>query len=718
MSTPVQDVLKKQFPNIDSDLFEYLTGVLSSDDLGSVEDVQEACGEMLAELIRSHREVHQKTEEEAVRSVCEDLFQAIGGGGGPNHGNEINGSGNSPRLLQLSSPVHLASTLGQATETRHDDTASIWLAQKHNVTTVDQRKLEKAEAKIRAKQERREGCDVPSALLTATLQTNKEATATQALSRKGQHSEASSKSRDIRIENFDVNIGDKSLLQNATLALTFGRRFGLVGRNGIGKSTLLKMISTRQLCLPAHVTVLHVEQEVVGDGTKALDSVLECDEERQRLLAEEKKLSSSGTNDARLSEIYARLQEIDAESAPARASVILAGLGFTPEMQKKATREFSGGWRMRIALARALFTKPDLLLLDEPTNMLDMKAIIWLENYLKGWESTLLVVSHDRQFLDEVPTDIIHFHNSILESYRGNYTDFVKTAADRLLSQQREYEAQMTHRKHVQVFIDKFRYNANRAVLVQSKIKMLEKLPELKPVQKEAPVVLRFPEPEALFPILLQLDGVHYSYGEGQRTVLTNVDLSASMQSRICIVGDNGAGKTTLLKLVNGDYEPTKGVRQAHRNLVIGYFSQHHVDGLDMDVSSVELLARRFPGKTSEHYRSQLGQFGISGELALQPIATLSGGQKSRVAFAVLAMSVPHLLVLDEPTNHLDIESIDALAKCLQVFKGGVILVSHDERLVKSVCKELWVCAGGTVTSIEGGFEEYRSRVQRELEAQ
>ena len=383
---------------------------------------------------------------------------------------------------------------------------------------VDQRKLEKAEAKIRAKQERREGVEAPSGFQGATLQTNKEATATQALSRRGQSSEASSKSRDIRIENFDINIGDRCLLLNATLSLSFGRRYGVVGRNGIGKSTLLRMISARQLCLPTHVTVLHVEQEVVGDETSALESVLECDEERDKLMREEQTLTKSGTNDSRLAEIYARLHEIEAESAPARASVILAGLGFTPDMQRRATKEFSGGWRMRIALARALFTKPDLLLLDEPTNMLDMKAIIWLENYLKvlsrtdqnpyhlnhiatsgrprpfsvfrfsslsfslsfrllqTWESTLLVVSHDRQFLDEVPTDIYHFYAQHLEPYRGNYTDFIKTMNDRLLNQQREYEAQLAYRKQAQLFIDKFRYNAKRASLVQSRIKALEKL--------------------------------------------------------------------------------------------------------------------------------------------------------------------------------------------------------------------------------------------------
>ncbi|XP_018497622.1 ATP-binding cassette sub-family F member 3 [Galendromus occidentalis] len=701
MAAEVRAVLKNRFPKIDEELYEYLTGVLTADDFESVEEIQDAVGEMLVEVSGN------QMDPKELEMLCSQIIRFFSLGTDLPNGLH--------KLQQLNTPV-LMGTMG-APQQDQEEVSSIWLAQKQSSSTVDQRKLEKAEAKIRAKQERREGIEAPSGFQGATLQTNKEATATQALSRRGQTSEASSKSRDIRIENFDISIGDKNLLLNATLSLSFGRRYGVVGRNGIGKSTLLRMISARQLCLPAHVTVLHVEQEVVGDETSALESVLECDEERDTLMKEEQTLTKSGANDARLAEIYARLHEIEAESAPARASVILAGLGFTPDMQRKATKEFSGGWRMRIALARALFTKPDLLLLDEPTNMLDMKAIIWLENYLKGWESTLLVVSHDRQFLDEVPTDIYHFYSQRLEPYRGNYTDFIKTMNDRLTSQQREYEAQLAYRKQAQLFIDKFRYNAKRASLVQSRIKALEKLPELKPVEREQVVTLKFPEPEALFPPVLQLDSVTFAYDKSA-TILQNVDLSANMQSRICIVGDNGAGKTTLLKLVNGDLEPTKGIRMAHRNLVIGYFSQHHVDALELEVSPVELLAKRFPGKPSESYRTQLGQFGISGEMALQPIASLSGGQKSRVAFGVIAMTVPHLLVLDEPTNHLDIETVDALGKCLQTFKGGVILVSHDERLVKTVCKELWVCAKGTVRSVEGGFDEYRKMVERELAEQ
>ncbi|KAB7504321.1 ATP-binding cassette sub-family F member 3, partial [Armadillidium nasatum] len=385
-----------------------------------------------------------------------------------------------------------------------------------------------------------------------------------------------------------------------------------------------------------------------------------------------------------LSEIYAELQAIDADKAPAKASVILAGLGFTPEMQRRATKEFSGGWRMRIALARALFSQPDLLLLDEPTNMLDMKAIIWLENYLMGWPTTLLV-------------------------------NFLTTRGERLKNQHREYESQMQFRAHVQEFIDKFRYNAKRASLVQSKIKMLEKLPVLKPVEKETTVTFRLPETEKLSPPILQLDEVDFAYST-DRLVFKKVDISASMESRICIVGENGAGKTTLLKILLGELEPTKGHRFCHRSLRIAYFTQHHVDQLDMRLSPVSLLQSKFPGKNVEEYRRQLGAFGVSGDLALQQLASLSGGQKSRVAFSIMCMGNPNFFILDEPTNHLDIETIEALGVAINNFKGGVVLVSHDERLIRMVCTELWVCGNQTVKCVEGGFDEYRSIVEKEIE--
>ncbi|XP_021040392.1 ATP-binding cassette sub-family F member 3 isoform X2 [Mus caroli] len=424
---------------------------------------------------------------------------------------------------------------------------------------------------------------------------------------------------------------------------------------------------------------------------------------------------AEGSEAAQLAEIYGKLEEIEADKAPARASVILAGLGFTPKMQQQPTREFSGGWRMRLALARALFARPDLLLLDEPTNMLDVRAILWLENYLQTWPSTILVVSHDRNFLNAIATDIIHLHSQRLDGYRGDFETFIKSKQERLLNQQREYEAQQQYRQHIQVFIDRFRYNANRASQVQSKLKMLEKLPELKPVDKESEVVLKFPDGfEKFSPPILQLDEVDFYY-DPKHSIFSRLSVSADLESRICVVGENGAGKSTMLKLLMGDLSPVRGIRHAHRNLKIGYFSQHHVEQLDLNVSAVELLARKFPGLPEEEYRHQLGRYGISGELAMRPVASLSGGQKSRVAFAQMTMPCPNFYILDEPTNHLDMETIEALGQALNNFRGGVILVSHDERFIRLVCKELWVCENGSVTRVEGGFDQYRALLQEQF---
>lgn len=335
-------------------------------------------------------------------------------------------------------------------------------------------KLEKAEAKLQQKQGKRDGVKSNGPAIPV-LQT---ASASQVLSKKDAKVDAKGQSRsmDVRIENFDVSFGDRVLLAGADLLLAGGRRYGLVGRNGLGKTTLLRMIVSKQLQIPSHISILHVEQEVVGDETLAIASVLECDEKLNELWRLEKELSKDPSKSQQLTEVYQQLQELEADKAPARASIILNGLGFNKDMQAAATKTFSGGWRMRLALARALFSRPDLLLLDEPTNMLDIKAIIWLEKYLQAWPTTLLVVSHDRNFLDTVPTDILYLHTQRIDAYRGNYENFERTRSERLKAQRREWEAQMAHRAHVQEFIDRFRYNANRAASVQSKIKMLEKL--------------------------------------------------------------------------------------------------------------------------------------------------------------------------------------------------------------------------------------------------
>lgn len=418
---------------------------------------------------------------------------------------------------------------------------------------------------------------------------------------------STNKTQDIRIENFDISFGDRVLLQNADLTLAFGRRYGFIGRNGLGKTTLLRLISSKQLRIPSHIRVLHVEQEVAGDETSALNSVLEADYERSALLSREAELQGliekeGGKNDStlgdELAKIYESMQLAEVDKAPAKASGILSGLGFSVERQSWPTKAFSGGWRMRLALARALFSRPDLLLLDEPTNMLDIKAIIWLEKYLQSWPTTLLVVSHDRKFLDTVPTDILYLKGQKIDSYRGNYEQFEKTKGERERNAQREYEAQQAKRAHVQEFIDRFRYNANRASSVQSKIKMLEKLPELKAIEKDGEVTLKFPDVVQLSPPILQLDEVSFRYDSSTNNdyLFTGVNLTASLQSRICIVGENGAGKTTLLKIITGTLSPTRGTVHLHRNLKFGYFSQHHVDQLDMEVCPVTLLQNHFPG--------------------------------------------------------------------------------------------------------------------------
>ncbi|VDI05118.1 ATP-binding cassette, subfamily F, member 3 [Mytilus galloprovincialis] len=688
-----EEVLTQCIPTIDDEIVTYVNKML----INLVND----CGELMLHLPNT------QTNTDGHRSKT-----------GTTAANITNGT-----RRMLNAPLQMSEMVKKEHDERTVTSSNIWLTKKDMGSAVDQTKLAKAEQQIQKKITRK--TETKTTKKTAEKE-EEMASASQQFNRKDTKFDASGQNRslDIKIDDFDISFGEKQLIKGASIQLLSGRRYGFVGRNGLGKTTLLKLLSRGHLKIPSHISILHVEQEVVGDQTIALDSVLECDEERNRLLKEEKEinatLSSSPTKtdagiSTRLSEIYQQLEAMEADKAPAKAAVILAGLGFTPKMQGQTTKEFSGGWRMRLALARALFTKPDLLLLDEPTNMLDMKAIIWLENYLQKWQTTMLVVSHDRMFLNAISTDILYLNNRLIETYRGNYDIFHKTREQRLINQQKEYEAQVQYREHLQVFIDRFRYNANRAASVQSKLKILEKLPPLIAVEKVSTVTFRFPECERLSPPILQLDEVGFYYSKDE-VIFNSICVNADMESRICIVGENGAGKTTLLKILQGDLSPTSGICHTHRNLSIGYFSQHHVDQLEMDQTSLEMMAEKFPGNNSELYRNKLGQFGVSGDLVLRPVSSLSGGQKSRVAFAVLCMQNPNFLILDEPTNHLDMETIDALGHALLKFKGGVILVSHDERLIRMICKELWVVQGGTVRTLEGGFEEYKHIVEKELE--
>lgn len=607
------------------------------------------------------------------------------------------------------------------------------------VSQVNKDALEKAEARLRQKAEKRSRKEAgqyragqygPSGQMARSA-AEKEAERKQkvdAVLQEGSGSGDFGLIRDAHMESFDISL-PKRILTDASCSLIFGRRYGLIGRNGVGKSTFLRHIATRQVPgVPSYLSILHVEQEMAGDDQTALDSVLSADHRRNLLLEEQAFLNAKSSSESeeftaadeeRLSSVHRRLVELDSDRATSRAAMILSGLGFSQESQKRATRTFSGGWRMRLSLAQALFAQPDLLLLDEPTNMLDFPAVVWLQEYLLQWPGTILVVSHDRLFLDAVTTDIVHLHAEQLVTYRGDYTQFVATRAERLKNQQREYETQLAYRQHLQAFVDRWRYNANRAPQAQSRLKILEKLPELKPVVIDAPIVFRFPKLDSPPPSpLVQLDDVDFAYTnkEGVRLAptLQGVTFNLNTDGRVAIVGPNGAGKTTLLKVITGQLDPTRGQATLNSRLRVAYFSQHHVDGLNnnstdplLNRTPVEWLASKYPGRLEEEYRRQLGSFGLSGPLALQAIGTLSGGQKSRLVFAGLALLTPHLLILDEPTNHLDIDSIDALIDAIKVFNGAVIAVSHDKRFVDLIAKEIWVCANTRVNQYEGSIHDY-----------
>ncbi|CAB3402090.1 unnamed protein product [Caenorhabditis bovis] len=698
--------LSGTFPTLPVEIKDYVYAILkeNADEIVSLEEVMDAVGEHLQASVENLCDVGTK-------NACQQLLKLL-------HGDNL------PKAVKQQEKVtkRLEQTVDMAADNQNfQDLESIWKVQTRDTPTiVDKKKLAKAEDRASAKA----GARAEAPTEKKKKKNEPTATASQAPIRE---SATRGNSKDIKLESMDISIGTKQLLSCADLSMAYGRRYGLVGRNGIGKTTLLKMISSKQLKIPSGITLLSVEQEVEGDDTRVIDAVLASDTKRQQFIEKEKTLQQRLNKEniteneknkwgEELSKLYAEMEALQLDKAPARASSILYGLGFTPDEQKRPTKEFSGGWRMRVALARALFVKPDLLLLDEPTNMLDMRAVYWLEGHLQTWEGTILTVSHDRKFLNEICTDIVHLHTRRLDHYKGNYDQFEKTMKEKLTQQQREYEAQQQLRQHTQEFIDKFRYNAKRASMVQSRIKMLEKLPVLLPVELESDIHFRFPECEILNNPVLQLDDVSFRYNEDQPFLFRKVNLGTHANSRICIVGENGAGKTTLLKLLLGDLEPTIGMRNVNRRIRIAYFTQHHVDQLDMETSAIEVLMKNHPGKTQEDYRAALGRFGLSGEMALQSVETLSGGQKSRLAFANLALANPNYLILDEPTNHLDVETVEALGKALNSFNGGVVLVSHDEQLIELVCKELWVVKDRMVTTLEGGLEEYRKQVYKQLQ--
>ena len=515
----------------------------------------------------------------------------------------------------------------------------------------------------------------------------------------------------LKINDISYSVEGRLLLENATAIIPAGHKVGVVGRNGTGKTTLFRLIRGElgleggSITLPRQAKIGGVAQEVPGNEVSLIDTVLAADLERANLLKE----SERATDAARISDIQTRLTDIDAWSAEARASSILRGLGFDSEKQQMPCSAFSGGWRMRVALAAVLFSQPDVLLLDEPTNYLDLEGALWLENYLLKYPHTVLIVSHDRGLLNRSVSTILHLEDKKLQLYGGGYDTFAKTRAARLAAAESEAKKQETRRAHLQSYVDRFRYKADKARQAQSRLKAIARLEPITRPQEAALRRFSFPTPEELSPPILRIENGIAGYGE--TTVLSRLDLRIDQDDRIALLGQNGQGKSTLAKLISGRLKPLAGQLVQSSKLRIGYFAQHQVDELYVDETPIDHVRRLRPSKTPAQLRAILGGFGIGAEQAETLVGRLSGGQKARLSLLLATIDAPHLLILDEPTNHLDIESREALVEALTAYSGAVILVSHDMHLLELVADRLWLVNNGRVTPYEEDLESYRKQL-------
>ena len=515
----------------------------------------------------------------------------------------------------------------------------------------------------------------------------------------------------LKINDISYSVEGRLLLENATAIIPAGHKVGVVGRNGTGKTTLFRLIRGElgleggSITLPRQAKIGGVAQEVPGNEVSLIDTVLAADLERANLLKE----SERATDAARISDIQTRLADIDAWSAEARASSILRGLGFDSEKQQMPCSAFSGGWRMRVALAAVLFSQPDVLLLDEPTNYLDLEGALWLENYLLKYPHTVLIVSHDRGLLNRSVSTILHLEDKKLQLYGGGYDTFAKTRAARLAAAESEAKKQETRRAHLQSYVDRFRYKADKARQAQSRLKAIARLEPITRPQEAALRRFSFPTPEELSPPILRIENGIAGYGE--TTVLSRLDLRIDQDDRIALLGQNGQGKSTLAKLISGRLKPLAGQLVQSSKLRIGYFAQHQVDELYVDETPIDHVRRLRPSKTPAQLRAILGGFGIGAEQAETLVGRLSGGQKARLSLLLATIDAPHLLILDEPTNHLDIESREALVEALTAYSGAVILVSHDMHLLELVADRLWLVNNGRVTPYEEDLESYRKQL-------
>ena len=512
----------------------------------------------------------------------------------------------------------------------------------------------------------------------------------------------------LTLTGITIRIGGRTLLDNADLSIDPGRRVGLVGRNGAGKSTLLRAIAGDmsvdggEIRLTARARLGRVKQEAPSGDASLLDTVLEADTERLTLLA-----ALDSADPHRLAEIHDRLIAIEADAAPSRAAAILAGLGFDAAAQARPVESFSGGWRMRVALAAALFAQPDLLLLDEPTNHLDLEATLWLENWLAKFPGAAIVVSHDRGLLDRCVDSIAHLDRGKISLTPGGYDEFVRIRTERAMQLASTAQKVAQQRAHMQAYVDRFRYKASKARQAQSRLKALEKLPQIESVVEDAPTRFAFPEPAQISPPILALDRVAVGYNGVP--VLRNLLLRVDMDDRIALLGANGNGKSTLAKLLAGRLEALSGDIRRGPKLRVGYFAQHQEAELSLDETPIAHMQRALPRAAPAQVRAQLARFGLDADRAETRVENLSGGEKARLLLALATREAPHLLILDEPPNHLDIDAREALVRALADFSGAVLLITHDPHLVELVADRLWLVGDGTVTPFDGDLDDYRA---------
>ena len=512
----------------------------------------------------------------------------------------------------------------------------------------------------------------------------------------------------LRIEDINYSVEGRPLIESASTVIPTGHKVGLVGRNGTGKTTLFRlirgelMLDSGDIRLPLRSRIGGVAQEVPGNEVSLIDTVLAADTERADLLAE----ADSATDAGRIAEIQTRLSDIDAWSAEARASSILKGLGFKDAEQKMPCSAFSGGWRMRVALAAVLFSRPDLLLLDEPTNYLDLEGALWLESYLARYPHTVIIVSHDRELLNRAVGGILHLEDRKLTFYQGNYDTFARTRAAKIAVAEAANRKSEAHRAHLQSFVDRFRYKASKAKQAQSRLKMIGKLTPINTPQEAALKRFTFPVPEELSPPIINTESA--SVGYDGKVVLSQMTLRIDQDDRIALLGRNGEGKSTLSKMLAGKLDLMGGRMTSANKLRIGYFAQHQAEELFVDETPIYHVRRIRPTDTPAQIRARLGGFGIGAEQAETLVGRLSGGQKARLSLLLATIHAPHLLILDEPTNHLDIESREALVDALTSYTGAVILVSHDMHLLSLVADRLWLVKDGRVNPYDDDLQAYR----------